>query len=369
MKLKVLQPDFSKSLAIASRFASPKAQLPVLGNVLLLAKKNKLLLGATNLETSIFLKIGAQVEEVGDITIPAKVLADIVSNLPKEHIELISQKEKLKIVSPGNSLDVAGIISSDFPDIPQSIDDDTTALDTNLLIEALPQVLFSTSHDETRPVLTGVLVTINNEELSLVATDGFRLSRKIISGSFKSKDVTMILPKSVLAELTRLVAENETVSFSLSEKESSCIFAIGDTILSSRILQGEFPNFSKIIPNSSRCTILVDKEEFSRSVKLASVFARDSANVVTFTIKNNELRIQSQSDKVGEQSGKIEAKVEGFSDKDELEIGFNYRFVEEFINSVKGESIQLKFIDSDTAGVFLDPGDKEYLHLIMPVKL
>ena len=368
MKLKVLQQDFSKDLSIASRFASPKAQLPVLGNILLRAKKNKLLIGATNLETSILISTGAQVEETGELTVPARTLTDIVSNLPKEHIDLESKEEKLKVSSPGHSLDVAGMLATDFPDIPQSVGDDSLEISTTTFVDSLSSVLFATSHDETRPVLTGVLVTIDEEGMLLVATDGFRLSRKKLEGKFGKKKLQVIVPKSVLSELTRLVDDRETIDFSVSEKESLCIFGVGDSVLSSRLIQGDFPNYNKIIPTNSDVTISVDKEELKRGVKIASVFARDSANVVTFHVSKAGFSLKSQSDTSGEQQGVIDAKVDG-DIKDEIVIGFNYKFVEDFLGSAIGDNVEMKFTDEDSAGVFLDVKQPDYLHLIMPVKL
>lgn len=369
MKLKVLQENLSNALTITSRFSSNRAQLPVLANILLTCKKNKLLISATNLENSISISIGAKVQKEGELTVPARVITDLVTNLQTGQVELTSEKERLKINSQNFSSEISGMNSSDFPQIPQSIGKGSFTLPKEDFIESLSKVLFSVSTDETRPVLTGVLFIFRKEGITLVSTDGFRLSQRKIKVKLSSKLERMILPKNALSELVRLSGDDEDVKFSYKESESQVVFAASNSVLASRVIEGEFPDFEKIIPNQSLYKIHLDKEELLRAVKLASVFARESANMVKLTVKKNYLQVSAESSQSGSQEAKVDAKVEGVKDTKGFEIAFNYRFVEEFLQTVDSDEILIEFSGENAPGVFTEKKDSNYLHLIMPVRI
>lgn len=370
MKLQVLQENLAQALNITSRFASSRAQLPVLANVLFNTKKNKLLVSATNLEISVCISVGAKVQKQGEITIPARTITDLVSNLQSGSLNIESEKEILSITSSNFSSKLSGMNSSDFPEVPKEIGKSELNLPSDSIISALSQVLFAASIDETRPVLTGVLFIIETNKLILVATDGFRLSQKKLSIK-NSKKATgsqkMILPKNALAELLRLIDTDENIKFSFKKNENQVVFGIDQAVLASRIIDGEFPDFERIIPKDTNVTIEVDREELLRGVKLASVFARDAANVVKVTLGKSSLSLSAESSLAGSQKSRIDAKIDGKVGK-EFEIAFNYRFLEDFLQSAKGEAVQIEFSSPNAPGVFTDPGDKDYLHLIMPVR-
>lgn len=372
MKLTVLQENLEKAIGTASRFASVKAQLPILGNILISAQKTKIMICATNLEVSVAISIGAKIEEDGEISIPSKVINEITGNLPKETVNLSSEKEQLKLSAPNFSSVILGMNSSDFPKIPSSIGKEKTiVISKKELLAALSQVIFATSVDETRPVLTGVLFIWEKENVSLVATDGFRLSQKKIKLTSSSALPRFILPKLILSELLRSTEEVEEILMDLRDKEKQAVFGLGDTILASRLLEGEYPDFEKIIPKKSSCTILVDKEEALRGVRLASIFARDGANIIKIKVLKESLKITAESSSSGNQETKVDAKVTftGPEVSDGFEIAFNYRFLEDFLHSATGEEVEMNFSGQNAPGVFKDTQDPSYLHLIMPVRV
>src|SRR4030067_2008266 len=305
MKLQVLQENLTKALSITTRFTNIRAQLPVLGNVLISAQKNKLLISATNLENSVSLTIGAKVEKEGEITIPAKTFNDTIVNLNPGTVNLQSEKEKLTLSTSNFNSTLAGMNPSDFPSVPQTVGKSTLVLSKKKILEALNCVLFAVSSDETRPVLTGVLFILKGKELVVVATDGFRLSQKKIRINFSAKELSFILPKNILSELLRLVGESEEINLSYKESESQVVFGIDNLILASRTIEGEFPDFNKIIPHEFKIKLSLDREEFLQAVKLASVFARDSANVIKMIIKNDSLKVFAESSQVGKQETKL----------------------------------------------------------------
>jgi len=365
MNLQVLQEDFSKAINLASRFTSLRAQLPILANVLLSTSKNKLIISATNLEISINLSIGAKIEKEGQITVPARVLNEILVSLNPNPIRLISEKENLQILTPSFNSTLAGMNASDFPQIPQKLDKDRLKFKREALMDSLNQVLFAVSVDETRPVLTGVLFVFKKQNLELVATDGFRLSRKILALEKTDVAEKIILPKNILGEIVRLPAGQEEINFSFKKADNQAVFEIEGIYFSSRVIEGDFPDYEKIIPKSSKVKIRLDKEDFLQAIKLASVFARDSANVVKFLVKENELEVLAESSFSGSQKTTLAAKVEG----EKMEIAFNFRFLQDFLQVVKGEEVLVELSGSNLPGVFLDPKDKDFLHLIMPVRI
>jgi DNA polymerase-3 subunit beta len=369
MKLRVLQENFAKALSISSRFSSTKAQLPVLSNVLLRAKNNKLAISATNLETSVSLSIGAKVEEEGVITVPSKTITDVVSNLRPDQVSLESHKERLKILASSFKSAVSGMNSSDFPVVPNSVGKNAMNIPAEAFSSALSKVLFAVSVDETRPVLTGVLLIIKDASIVLVSTDGFRLSQKRIPLKLKKKleEQRMILPKNILGELSRIKGDKETIKFDYKVKENQVVFGVDSSVLSSRIIEGEFPDFERIVPKKADIIVNVDKEELLQAVKLASVFARDSANVVRVIIKKDVFEISAESSQSGSQETKIDAKVEGDNLK-KFTTAFNFRFLEEFLSVVEGDDVRMEFSESNSPAVFADPKDTNFLHIIMPVK-
>jgi len=365
MKLQVLQDDLSQAVSIANRFTSTRSQLPVLANILFTAKKNKLKISATNLEMSINLSLGAKVEKDGEITLPSRVINDIVNNLNKGTVNISSEKEKVKLRSENFTSTISGMNSADFPSIPDSIGRKYISLPKEKMVDALSKVLFAVSSDETRPILTGVLCFSQRNKVFFVSTDGFRLSRKTFKINNTGVINKVIIPKSAFAELKGLIEEEDEIKIFNDTKNNQVIFKINNSILSTRVIQGDFPNYEKIIPKESSLKVDLDKKDLLQAVKLSSVFAKDSSNVIKLSIGNGFVEMSAESQYYGSQKTKIDARVEG----KKMEIGFNYKFLQEFLQAVEGDDIVMRFIDSNSPGLFLDPKDKDFLHLIMPVKL
>lgn len=362
MKLTVLTKDLYKTLTHTSRFVSSRAQLPILANIKLTTLGAKLTLQATNLEMSCSAPIGAQVEEEGEVAVASRVLVDLVGSLRSEKITLSSKGESLSIEAEGFKGSLPGLNTSDFPSIPSQVDK-AMALSKADFLGAINSTIFSCSTELSRPALGGILFIFDKDSLSLVASDGFRLSRKTITQK-GVKEAKLILPKNILMEVLRIAPETKKVSIEVSESERQVLFALDDIVVSSRLVEGEYPPFEKIIPQSSSITVNLAKDEFRDAIKTASVFAREAANVVTLHIGEENVRISAESARAGSQESSVAAKVDG----PELDIPYNYRFIEEFLAAAKGESIVMKFNNVTSPGVFLDASDENYLHLIMPVK-
>lgn len=367
MKVQVLQENLSKTLSLCSRFSSSGIQLPILANLLFKTGKNKLTISATNLETSISVSIGAKVEEEGEIAIPARTITELVSHLGSGQLTISVEKELVKIVSVGFESTVSAMNSSDFPKVPGEVGADSLSLPYDKFLESLSLSLFAVGNDETRPTLTGVLVILKEGGFTLVSTDGFRLSQVFtaIDGIKDSK--RFIIPKNALSELPRLPSEDEDIEFSFKKADNQVIFATTNTVLSSRIIEGDFPDFEKIIPRDTKIKVNTDKEEFLRAVKLASVFARDAANVVKIKLNQKGFELLAESSQSGNEKTQIDAKIEGV--KESFLIAFNYRFLEDLLSALKGDSVNMEFSEPNAPALFLDPNNKDFLHIIMPVRL
>ncbi|MEK7169018.1 MAG: DNA polymerase III subunit beta [Patescibacteria group bacterium] len=368
MKLTVLQEKLKNAVSLTSHFISVKAQLPILSNILLKTDKSRLILQATNLETSISTSIGAKIETEGEITVNGKVLNELVSNLQSGQVELEAVKEQLKITSNNFKSNILGSNTSDFPIVPNTLSKDSFTLKTSEFTNSLAKILFAVSSDETRPILTGVLFVFLKGRLSLVSTDGFRLTEIQLKTKIDIPDLKIIVPKTILNEISKLT-NNEDTEVSFDKQNNQIIFKIEDTVLSSRIIEGEFPDYQKIIPTSSIATINVDKNELEKAIKLASVFARDSGKIIKLRINSEELIINAESSASGNQETSLGIRREELGDEKEIDIMFNYSFIEDILKVVTDDEVKIIIAPDNKACKFLDSKSSNLLHIIMPIKI
>lgn len=371
MKLVVFQENLSKAFNTAGRFVSSKAQLPVLQNFLLEVDSNILKISATNLETGICLSLPVKVEKPGSICVPARVLSEFVSSLPASKIELSVKGNKLKVSSPNYSSEFLGVSADEFPPMPQKAKEKDILFETDSFLSAIDKVVFSASSDEGRPVLTGVLFVVRDNKLLLVATDGYRLSLKTLTETVSTAEELkkgLIIPAKTLSELSRIISDMETeekISLNINRKASQLIFSISGIEIISRLIEGEYPDFEKIIPKANKTKVSLDSQEFLRAVKIASIFARENANIVKLAFVKDEVEIASNTSQVGSNKNKFSVKIEG----PDGEIAFNCRYLLDFLSTSKGETVNFEMDQSLFPGVFTFPDDKNYCHIIMPVKI
>lgn len=367
MKLTVLQENLSKGISCTERFVSSKAQLPILSNICLKTENGRLKLQATNLETGVTLWLGAKVEKEGKVTVPARIFNEFLSSLPKEKVKLELKENLLKVSCGPFSASFSTIPPTEFPPLPTLGDKkpDITFPSSSFL-PAITKVSFAAAHDEGRPVLTGVKFEPKEEKLILVATDGYRLSVKEFKDSKIKISSSLIIPAQSLLEVLKIVGEQEEeIGLSFTEKGNQVIFSLPDAEIVTRLIEGEFPEYKKIIPTSFSTRITLEKESFLKALKVAAIFARDSANIVRLKVERDGLIISANSPQVGENETQVEAKVEG----EEQKIAFNCRFLLEFLGKIGGEEIILEMTGPLNPGVFKTKKDPSFLHIIMPVRV
>lgn len=370
MKISILQQDLLSPLQAVSRSVGIRSTLPVLANILLKTDQGKLTLSATNLEIGVVKKLSAQIEEEGEITIPAKILLEVVSTLTGNEITLESANDQLKITSQNFNAVINGISAAEFPQIPLASDKSIT-IKSSILKSAIPEIAFAAAQDEGRPVLTGILTEIKNNNFEVVATDGFRLAHKKTNiESKKETNFKTLIPRRTFEEVIRLITEDlkneeDPVEISTSENQNQMIFTIGDTQLSSRLIEGNFPNWEKIIPIKFENKTIVDKLEFLKAVKISSVFARSEANIVKIETQEKSLKFSSEAKELGGQQTQIEALVEGSP----IVIAFNTKFLTDALSATQATQVSIEFSGNLSPALIKPIGEEGLEYVVMPIRI
>ncbi|MBI2011465.1 DNA polymerase III subunit beta [Candidatus Daviesbacteria bacterium] len=368
MKITILQQDLVGPLQAVSR-STGKSNLPVLANILIQTEAGKLKLSATNLEIGVIKKVNAKVEEDGEITVPSRTFLDVITSLTGEKITLEGSLDQLKISTSSFKASINGIPANEFPSIPLA-SEQSVVLDAFILKQSLPEITFAAAVDEGRPILTGILTEIKKDSLELVATDGFRLAHKKVKilgeGEFKA-----LIPRKTFEEIVRLIDEDlvnskeEKVEMATAEGQNQIIFKIGQTELSSRLIEGNFPSWDKIIPKEFENRTIIEKGELAKAVKLASVFAKDVANIIKIQTSENKIIVSSETKELGSQESEVECLVEGSP----LIIAFNGRFLSDVLAACSTSQIAIEFSGSLSAALLKPVGEEGLEYIIMPVRL
>lgn len=366
MELTVTQENFARALSNVGRVASSKTQLPILNNILLRTDNNRLHVAATNLEIASVNYIGAKVTKEGAITIPARLISEFVSNLPKEQISLKVKDNHLHITCGRYNSVINGVIADEFPELP--VIDEKKAIKyqvaSNDFKEAVSQTIVTTSSDATRPVLTGVYWHSFNGFIYLAATDGYRLSEKKLVET--KSDLVAIIPSSTLQEVLRTLHDDVTEIEMLFD-ETQVHFRLNETEITSRLIDGTFPNYRQLIPMSSETEVVLKKDDFVRITKIASLFARESGGGVTLKADSasKTLSIHSIASELGENTSELEAK----SISTDGTITLNSRYLTDALSVVDGEELIFRFSGKLAPAVLTDySSNLDYKHIIMPLK-
>lgn len=375
MKISCLQENLNHGLSLVGRVASSRTTLPITNHVMLSSDQGRLKLVATNLEMAISCWIGAKVNTEGAITIPAKLLTEFVATLPNDKIDMaLAAKgaKALELKCARFEARISGVDASEFPPIPKVDDGITAKVEINALRQAINQVVFAAATDESRPILTGVSAEFEENTLTLAAADGFRLAiYKIPLASTVDGKSVVIIPSRSLAELYRLASDQEeAVEIKLNAAKSQILFRLKDVEIVSQLVQGSFPQYNQLIPQSFNTRALVDVGQFLRATKTASIFARDGSGIVRLIIANGEsditpgkLSISARSDEIGENTGEIDAVVQG----PEAKIAFNGKYLMDLLSSTKEQQMSIEMTTPSSPGVFKPVGNEAYIHVIMPM--
>ncbi len=363
MKIKINQRNLSKHISIAQKGISGRTSLQILEGILLEARGDKLKLTATDLEVSIETIIDCEVEEEGSIVINSRLFGDIVKKLPNEDIIFEVKDNNINITCENSVFNILGNSPNEYPDLPIILEQDSFKIQKDLFKNAIRQTVFATIQDETRPQLSGVLLEIDDNMISFVALDGYRLS--LISLPIKSdKNIKIIVPGRILNELNKILDESDE-NIKIAIAPGHAMFNIGDTIVYSRLLEGQFFNYKEIIRKDHKTVVTVDKRELQNSLERASLLAKEEkANLVKLVIEDNEIKINSNSE-IGNVNERINTHIEGT----DLNIAFNSRYILEGIKIMECEEIKLNFMGSLNPCIINPLNDENYTYLVLPVRL
>lgn len=362
MKLQVTQENLSKALSTVARVANTRNTLPILGNVLLRTVDNRLSVAATNLDIAITHFIGSKVSEEGAITVPARLMQDFVSSLPSGVIELELDENKLHIVTDQYKSTINGVSAEDFPVMPAITKGTTWQVPASVLRKGLQQVVLASSSDEARPVLTGVFLHTHELELYMVATDSYRLAEKALQ---KSKaDISLLVPGTALQDMLRILDDGDE-PVTITHDDQQVLFQVGEVELVSRLIEGAYPDYRKLIPGNFEVTATLNKADFTNITKVSSLFARESAGSVTIKVDESakQVSIRSVASQLGENTASASAEIKGSG-----EVTLNSRYLLDALHVFNGDTISFSFNGKLDPCLLTDPKAKGYKHIIMPLR-
>lgn len=372
MDFEILQENLHKSCLVAARFVGSKSAIPILSSFLIKAKKEGLEILATNLESSIKISTGAKINQEGNVALPIKTFLEYLTSINPQKISLKQEGQKLQLL--GEQQTKASFVTikpDEFPKFPEIRKEKLLSLEKNALKKLIQQTTFAAASDEGRPVLTGVLIKLNKNQLSFVTTDGFRLSESLLSlpNSENNNDFQLIVPALALNELERLLGEVtlDEVSVFLTQEENQVAFSLGNFLLITRLLEAEYPAYEKVIPAEFNWQALVSTLELQKAVKTAAIFAgRDSQTIkVNFNPASNEILLTGESVSLGESETRLLGEVQG---REEIKMAFNARFLQEGLSSIKTDQVQIQIKERVAPTLFSSPEDETYKHIIMPIR-
>lgn len=372
MQVTCLQENLARGLGIVGRAVAVRSTLPITSNVLIATEHGRIKLAATNLDIALSCWIGGQIESEGAITVPARLLQDFVNSLPAEKIDLslAPRARQLKLVCARNEATIGGMDADDFPPIP-AVEGDTFELDAKILREAIAQVVFSAATDDSRPVLTGVDLVVEGDKLTLAAADGFRLAVRTIKLKKKvSEKQEVIVPAKALSELNRLLQDQEEpVQMTFNANKTQVLFRLKDVELVAQLIQGTFPDYSRLIPKEWGSRAVVEVRDFLQETKIASIFARDGSGIVRITFQAGEggspgeMTVSARAEEIGDNQGQLDAQVEGEPSK----IAFNGRYLQDVLQVLDGGRVALETTGPSQPGVIRPLDNDDYVHVVMPM--
>ena len=365
MKLTVTQENLAKALSNIGRVAASRNELAILNNILLRTDGGRLLVAATNLEIASTQYIGAKIETPGAITVPARLVTEFVSSLPHGVIELEAKDDHLHLTADKFSSVINGVVADEFPELPTV--DEAQAVQFDLTIEAfkkaVSQTIIATSSDASRAVLTGVFWHSHEGSLYLAATDGYRLAEKRMLAT--ERDVSAIIPASTLQEVLRSISDADKQLSVFFDDTQVCFRTDGLEIVS-RLIDGKFPDYRQLIPANSETEVFIQKSDFSRITKVASLFARESGGGITLAAakETSLLSIHSIASELGENTSEASAEISS-----DGSVTLNSRYLTEALNVLDGDEVKFAFSGKLSPCVVKERAKQtDYLHIVMPMK-
>ncbi len=367
MKFTVSRETFLAQLSVVARGASTRSAIQTLAGVLIRLEEGRAELHATDTDLGIRASLDAQIEVAGSVVVPGRLLLDVARSLPQDSVsvEYRASKQDVEVISGPASFHLRTLPLEDFPKLPQPHPAAALSVPAAAFVETVGRVARSASRDETRPHLTGVLVTGEDDLLRMVATDSYRLSVKetkleqTLAGKLEAN-----VPARTLQELSRIAAANGAETIDVTALENQVVFSVGNVVLSSRLVDGRFPNYQQLLPESYEHELRVERSELLDVVRRISLLAQKNAPLrLAFT--EGALEISAQTPDVGEARESLPVSFKG----EPLEIGFNPEFFRDGLESAETDELVLKLISPLRPGLIQSGDDGGFIYLVMPIRL
>lgn len=364
MLITITQENLHKAMQLIGRIVGTRANLPVLANVLLQSENGRLKLAATDLEIGLITRIGAKVDKEGAVTVPCRSFAEFIATIVDDKVTLESDGTVLKVSSAHAKASFRGIDAEEFPVIP-TVDASVIDLPSQALIAGVKQVVVAVAPDDTRPVLSGVLIRVRGKEMRLVATDSYRLAEKTIKLDKAGDDCEAIVPAKSINELARVASSISTETISCAMKDSQILFMLDDTVLVSRIIDGKYPDYEKIIPKILSTQAVIASDQFKSTVRAATIFARESANTVKVQFgPSAAITMSATAESLGSTSVTVDCEVSG----PEAASAFNIRYLSDAASAIGDEKIEFGLSGELAPGLIKGTVSGDFLYVIMPLK-
>lgn len=364
MDIRVDKNELVGKISLGVNISSSKATtLPILSNLLLETKKNKLQIIATDMEVGVLTTCAAEIKEEGSVTVPARKFYDIVKELPEGTIELLVSKNHTVQIKSGRSVfKVMGMDKEDYPQLPEPSFENAIEIDQGVLKEAIQLTCFAVSRDETRYVLNGILLAVKGDLFRCVATDGRRLAFfETKLSSKQKKEVEIIIPSKAAQELAKLLTWEGTVKVSVFQNK--IIFCVADTFLSATLIEGKFPNYEQVIPKTKTTTVEIEKNEFLQCLRRAALLTSTEAPAAKLDFLKGRVMITARTPNLGEAKEEVNSRMEG----KEMTIGFNPDYLMDVLKNLDVDNITFSLSEPDKPGVV--SGKEGYFYVIMPMQI
>jgi len=377
MKVIVQQQQLAHGVNVVSRAVTSRSTLPVLSNILIKTDEGRLRLSATNLELGINAWLGAKVSEDGGLTVPSRTFSDLVTNLPNEDVILTvdERTQSLNVKCGALNTDIKGISADEFPPMPTPDDESAIPLNVENFKEMIQRVAFAASTEDTRPNLTGVHLSFQGDVLEMAATDGYRISiSKAAIGHKPPQNLEALIPARALSELSRIAVNgDETLLMSFPAGRGQVIFHLKDAELVSQLIEGNFPNYTAIIPTSFKTRTVLNTAQLLKACKQTEIIAREGSYIARLDIQPEagstgsgpQMEISATSEQTGSSEVIVDASVDGVP----LLISFNIRFLREALEVIKTANVLLETNAANTPGMLRPVGDDSFRHIIMPMNV
>jgi DNA polymerase III subunit beta len=371
MELVVRKADLLRELQLLQGIVERKITIPVLANVLLQADGGEVRLLATDLEVGLRSRCEASVSKGGSITVPAKKFFEIVRALPETDVRIEEDKGGVKVAADRFDSRMSTLPPDDFPTLPDGAGDQAETLKGPGLRQMVAKTQFAITGEDTRYFLNGGLLVLKADQMTLVATDGHRLAlvtvpREAEAGADTAQESRVILPKKTLSELGRLLADGDA-DVVFSRGENHLFFKVGGRILISRVIDGQFPAFDRVIPKNNDKRIEFDRDKLTSAVRRVALLSNERSRAVKFQLDAGQVEVTSSSPDVGDARELMMVEYDGPS----VQICFNAQYVLDFLNAVETEQVVLEFKDEVSQAVMrpVGPEGYDYLYVIMPMRV